>query len=55
MERFIANGIPEIEELVTRLPLTADWWARFEARPSYQFVMSMKSPDEADPFKDRPI
>ena len=55
MERFVANGIPDVDDMETRLPLTADWWARLEARPSYQFVMSMKSPDEADPFKDRPI
>ena len=55
VERFIANGIPEVEHLATRLPLTAEWWARIESRPAYQFVMSMKSPEQSDPFKDTPI
>ncbi len=55
MERFIANDIPETQDMETHLPLTADWWVRIEARPSYQYVMSMKSPDAADPFRDRAI
>jgi glutathione S-transferase len=55
MERFVANGIPEVEGLEDRLPLTADWWKRIQARPSYQFVMSMTSPDETDRFREQQI
>jgi len=55
IERFMANDIAEVANMENRLPLTTEWWSNIEARPSYRYVMSMKSPEETDPFKDRPI
>ena len=55
MECFVANDIAEVAELDTRLPLSANWWERIQAKPSYQYVMAMKSPEESDPFKDMAI
>lgn len=50
IERFIANDIPEVADMATRLPRTARWWARIEERPAYRYVMSMTNPDASDPF-----
>jgi glutathione S-transferase len=50
IERFIANDIPEVADMATRLPRAHDWWARLEARPAYQHVMAMTNPDATDPF-----